>query len=273
MRPSIDLFFLPIALPFLKKAPGEEIMKLLERNAGKIEGVIVPERSYRFEYEGFPFAPDRESCAHELLMLPEPGGSCSPLETLFRCIEFVSRNMRDHGQICIFASPMLTVLEDRFLRNFQDEALRERNPTATVEPAGKHPCLLLRIEENPKNFPYNHNYRYHKLEIPGLLKMDERGENIVDVKDNKPLYRRQDYPPIFIMNHALTALPFSRLTEYPDLLSEGEVRAQVMERVDAIVCRNELDLFLTARHRSALEIGETIPTAAADGISTVEAHG
>lgn len=273
MKLCTDLFFLPITLPCLEsQTVGERTMTLINRNIKQIAEIIPAERSYFFKYEGLPSSTKRGECSDGFPMLALSGEHRSTRETLFQSIDFAARSFQDRGQVCLFASPMLSVLEDRFLGTFHGKATRERNPIATVEAAGKHPCLLLRIEENPKDFPYNYNYRYHRLEIPGLLRMDERGENIVSIKDNKPLYRRQDYPPILVMNHALTALPFSRLKDYHTLLSSGDVRAFVMERADAILCRDKLDLYLASKCCYQAAERRVIISSSAGPIRTVEAN-
>jgi hypothetical protein len=261
MKPATDLFFLPPPPSFSEEGlPRAGITSLLSWNRRKIEEALAPSRSFLFQGE----RPDRLSrpaeCAYEILPRPRPCEPGSARQTLFRCMEFVAATLKDHGQLCLFASPMLAVSAPRFLQILLRKAVGEGLPVTTVEAAEKHPCLMLRIEENPKDFPYNPNYRYHKLEIPGLLRMDERGEHIVCTKENKPLYRRQDYPPVFVTNHALTALSFSSLVDYPRLFFGGEVRAFAMDPSDAILCRDELTLFLALRDQRLAEARELLPT-------------
>ena len=261
MKPATDLFFLPPPPSFLEKGRSRaEITSLLSWNRRKIEEALGPSRSFCFGSQGPGGFSRGAECAYELL--PQPHEPVPARQTLFRCMEFAAANLKDRGQLCLLASPMLAVLSPRFPQVLLEKAFDEGLPVTTVEAAEKHPCLMLRIEENPKDFPYNPNYRYHKLEIPGLLRMDERGEHIVSTKGNKPLHRRQDYPLFLVMNHALTALPFSSLRDYPRLLFGGEVRAFAMEASDAILCRDELTLFLASRYQRRAEEREMLPPGA-----------
>lgn len=184
--------------------------------------------------------------------------------TAVRCVESVCRHAEDRGQICVFLSPRLIILDDTVARKFMYRAAATEGLLTTIWAENKHPCLILREEEIPKDYTWAHNYRTHKLEAPGLWHLDERGEYPIDSRTGQAIMHRQQLYPVYSLKHALFAMRFDRLKDFSQILLDQMAEPFVLAQNTFIFISTIVDL-LKAYHRMSLSQSMPISTVGNSG--------